>query len=99
VVCVVAITETVINPTPGNVVEKQIMFMSGNINKNDYGHEPMTIGNTRSYLEKIRQEPMFDYRELGNDSTIFYVFRCIIPMYGSTHFLHLCSGMLMELYP
>ena len=70
--CVFAITETVINPTPGNVVKKQIiMFMSGNINKTISGHEPMTIGNTQSYLEKIRHEPIFDYRELGNDLRIF----------------------------
>ena len=47
------------------------MFTSGNIDENDYGHEPMPIGNTKSYLEKIRQEPIFDYRELGLDLFIF----------------------------
>ena len=73
--CVFAITETVINPTPGNVVKEQIiMFMSGNINKTISGHEPMTIGNTQSYLEKIRHEPIFDYRELGNDLEDIFVF-------------------------
>jgi hypothetical protein len=72
------------------------MFLSGNININDYGHEPMTIGNTKSYLEEFRQEPIFDYRELGNDLSIFLCVWCIIPMYGSMHFLHICSGMFLS---